>query len=217
MPRDISQQGWNAVARAILGFQEKSPLELEDYLRAVVALEVDRPEWSFLRQEKLWASRNMSQAAVAAEFSYIGISNPLDSGSLVVVEFHFSDAPAATLATQLFNGIRGAAFNATVLTEVPVNGMRDARFHRSEASQGVDAARELTGSMSAAELAAISPAAIGLLRHPGAGIEVRTTPVQWVVILQPGTYVIGEGSVVNTAQSGWFSGRTRPLQQGTRA
>lgn len=215
--REISTPGWNAVARAIYGFQEQQPLELEDTLRAVTVLEADRPEWAFLRGEQRWGSRNISQAAVAAEFSYVGIANPLGSGALVIIEFHFSDAPGATLATQLSTGIRGPLFDATVLTEVPVNGMRDARFHRSEATQGVSPARELTGSMSAAELAAISPAPVFLLRHPGAGIENRNTPPQFDVTLHPGSYLIAMGSVLLTAQSGTFLGRNRPLHSGTRA
>lgn len=213
--RGISVGFWNEVARAIFGFQEHDQLQLEDAIRPVAVLELDRPEWGFLKTEQHWGSRNISQGAVALEQSYVGILNPTGSGGLVIVEYHLAEGGGAIGAT-LHVGLRDATFDATNTTNVPVNGMRDSRFIRAPGVAGVSIAHEITGSMSAAEFAAISPPSVGHLRFV-AGDLVRQTPRGWFVVLAPGAYLLSMNDAVNTGHSGHFTGRARPLNKGNRA
>src|SRR6266508_6717729 len=101
MPRELSQGGWEAVARAIFGYQEHRALELLDAFGAVVVLESDRPEWGFLRGEYPFGTGNAVVGAIAAEFGYFGLFNPFDSGSLCVATFvQVEGAPTGPIAIE---------------------------------------------------------------------------------------------------------------------
>lgn len=83
---DIQVARFNSILHKLLGIREGAPAPvLAPEIIPTVALEVDRPEWSFLGGEHL-AVGDYSVAASAAEYSYASILNPTGSNALCVVE-----------------------------------------------------------------------------------------------------------------------------------
>lgn len=68
-----------------LAGQEGEPAELAPELMGVFVLESNQPEWAYLRGERL-ASVFGSLAGVALNRSAISLSNPVNSGVLIIVE-----------------------------------------------------------------------------------------------------------------------------------
>lgn len=60
--------------------------ELLPDLNAAFVLENDRPEWSFLKGERLFAG-SASEGSVVAQFGQFRVRNPTDSGMLSVVDY----------------------------------------------------------------------------------------------------------------------------------
>lgn len=89
MSRPISAAYLERKLRAILGVQGSNPLpELAD-VNGLLVLESDRPEW-MLPGGELQGWERETQAAVAAQFSWTALVNPVGSGALAVLEAVFN-------------------------------------------------------------------------------------------------------------------------------
>jgi len=120
MQNEIQVGRFNAILSKLTGITgAPSPVMATDVF-PMLALEVDRPEWSFLGGERLGWMR-WTDAAVAANYSSVGIRNPANSGVLVVIERIEAHISAAG---QWFVGVRAN-------TTVDASGTclaRDSRF-----------------------------------------------------------------------------------------
>jgi len=207
---DISSKH-SELARAIFAVIGTSPLGLDESIRATVAMEVDRPEWSFLKAEQRWISRPLSQAAVAGNFGALGIVNR-ESQSVVVVEgFQNTSVIGAGAANFGHQQLPDPVLEALINTEVPVVGLVDVRFMRGPGIEANTAARELTLD------------AVGFALTPfgfvpaGPSAEAYPAGRGPIAILAPNQLLLVAFSVINTAVSGVFFGYTKPLAQRNKA
>src|SRR2546425_6617580 len=84
MPRQINSSKYTDLLRKLTELQGPLRIDLLEELRPVIVLESDRPEWYFLRRERL-ASGAIDVTSGAATLSEGGILNPTASGRLVTV------------------------------------------------------------------------------------------------------------------------------------
>lgn len=78
--------GWyETLARAIFGYQEHTPLALEDAIRATIDLSRLRPEWHFPAGILPFQTLQVDVAAAAGVFSSASLWVPPDVGVLAVV------------------------------------------------------------------------------------------------------------------------------------
>jgi len=210
--RQISVGWWNDVARAIFGFQEQTPLDLEDALRATVPLEVDRPEWGSLKREFRFCTTNLSQGGFGGEFGYIALINPRESGVLAVVELvvNTTSFQGALLKLGALEAITDAEFTPLVV----VTAGLDSREHK-DATMPNSALRTAVGTIAGA-LARTPHYFLGLGAANQPAFSSYTDP-GYRAILAPGSWLALEGAVVATAITGFFRYRERPLHKGTRA
>jgi len=157
-----------------------------------------QPEWALLRDELPWAF-TLTQPAVAAEFSAVGIVNPVGSRKLLVVDM----LCYRSLATQGINS--GWATSAVILSTLASSQAvltRDLRANPQVAAAlvafGSDAA---IGSIITQTLEAdsVAAAAANQLGH--------VTPV----ILPPGFGFAAVGTTVNSNIVVTMAGRERPV------
>jgi hypothetical protein len=153
-----------------------------------------QPEWAFLRDESLLLFGTIA-SAVAGEFSYNGVSNPADSGMLVVVEAVMPDGAGA------YNIRFRDTDTPTVATGVIRRDLRwpAAQVSRSQYISGAEAAG--------------SGASMMRFTLPAAG----TAQPPWMalgIILPPGTNVVLEHNTVNTAFTANWLWRERRLLPG---
>jgi hypothetical protein len=86
MQNEIQTGRWNAILHKLLSMKEGAPSPtLATDVFPTVVLESERPEWSYLAGERLCFGR-WSDAAVAGNYSAVGLRNPVGSGVLVVCE-----------------------------------------------------------------------------------------------------------------------------------
>jgi len=94
-------------------------------------LELDRPEWRFLKREKLWSSGALLVAGAVGNFSRAQIINPSGSGYLVVVTlakvFGLAGGTTVTLATDGAIIVAGQATNTALDMRVPLTSGGTAR------------------------------------------------------------------------------------------
>src|SRR5438552_10776900 len=75
-------------------------------------LELDRPEWSFLKDEVRFSTQRIVQAAVAAQLSFVQLLNRGGSGRIVTVTGYWVSTTASSLVNQaLTTTVRGASGN----------------------------------------------------------------------------------------------------------
>lgn len=149
-----------------------------------------QPEWAFPRGEKLWAV-NPSQAAVAAEFSTVGIRNPSGSQLIVVVD----QVVIFTSPGGSFSG-RIAAQSTVDATATPQ--VRDSRI-------GVSSG----GRLQTVSIAHVDPAILGfVLWTVRLGNDVCTV-LPFPVVLSPGFDFFVGPTAVNLAANVSFIGRER--------
>jgi len=211
MPYDISSKH-SELARAIFAVIGTSPLGLDEAIRATVAMEVDRPEWSFLKGEQRWISRPMSQAAVVGNFSALGIFNR-DSGSIVVVTGFQNTSPLGAGAINFAHQqLPDPTLEALVNSDVPVSGLTDVRWMRGTGIEANAAAREVTLD------------AVGFALTPYGRVEAGPTNQPYpprgfepLAILAPNQVVLAVATIANQAMSGVFFGYVKPLAQRNRA
>jgi len=211
--RQFSVGWWNDVARAIFGFQEHTPLELEDAVRAVAVLEADRPEWGVLKNEHRWGGTR-SAAAVAGQFSAVGVKNPRSSNIIVVVYYIKNNSAGAAVDVLL-----GVTNEATDL----VPGEASVAQLQSPLDSRVLISSTNTGASGSRVFSAISAGGIAggiFVLHdvltPQAAVLSISHP-HYVAVLAPGGFLGIQGQAVLTAVSGFFHVRERPLHKGVRA
>ena len=84
MPREINSAKYSDLLRKLTELQGALRIDLLEELRPVLVLENDRPEWFFLRKERI-ASGTASTTSGAGTLAECGIFNPPTSGLVVVV------------------------------------------------------------------------------------------------------------------------------------
>ena len=86
MQNEIQVARYSGLLHKLLDMKEGAPSPtLATDIFPMLALESDRPEWAFLAGERL-CFMQWHDAAVVAEYSSLGLRNPVASGVLVVVE-----------------------------------------------------------------------------------------------------------------------------------
>jgi hypothetical protein len=82
----LQRTGLTELVRRMLGeelqFGSASP-----ELGLMLALEIDRPEWFFLRSERLFSTGRLTIAANAGHVSQVDLLNPSNSGIIIVVRY----------------------------------------------------------------------------------------------------------------------------------
>lgn len=166
--------------------------ELEGVVRLGETLEPNidpwsQPEWAFLRGERLAAVKSFS-AAVAAEFSIVGIGNPSGSGNVVVVEAASGASLVAAQTVQL-EVVAHSVITGTVVTTTAVATGRDRRWGSTTGRTFIVSGTDPTNTF-------------------GVALEQQGVPLTGVefanfkclpVILRPGDDLIAIGQIVNTA------------------
>lgn len=187
-----------AAARAFgLGDEESGLSRLGETLQLTANL-WQRPEWAYLRGERIWQV-NASQGAVAAELSSIGVSSPTGTRLITVIERFLVDPGAAVTAVTIRTGAN-IAFDAT---GNPTS--RDSRRQIIGGLSGVQTVSFAHGQ--AANLGFL----LGQLRFPA------NTADKWVelgIVLTPGFFFAIEHTVVNTALNGTLVGYERQAHPG---
>jgi len=168
-------------------------------------IESDRPEWSFLKDEILWAGQPITIAAVALNASFYQAFNPVGSGRIVVVDRFFAGAAAirnfSIAITTTVRGATGAGFAVA----------RDTRWTSPIVPAGAMVARDSVVITSGTQLPPFGtdvPIAL-IATHLAANEEIAFGPV----ILAPGTGVVLSNSVVNeqcTLAMAGYSRQARP-------
>jgi len=158
------------------------------------------PEWAFLRNERLSALTSQ-QPAVAAEFGIVGIGNPLNSNTIIVVET-VSSTSGAIISLRL-EVVAHTVIAATVVTAAGVGSLRDRRFlgpGRTHFVTGTDAAAPPFG-------------ATVEIRAPAAAnhwVDFNVLPV----VLKPGDDLVVVGATVNNTVAVNFGWRERQAYPG---
>lgn len=168
-----------------------------------VELEGERPEYSFIKQEQIWA-QSQQATADATHMVQIGIANPVASGQLVVLQTCF-------IASDTVGMIYRLGYLAGILAGGGICQPRDLRWRpglggstRTFAS-GVAVAAGFTGIY--AEMVALAAnAVIDFMALPG-----RIPPV----VIPPGFSVyISQAAVGANVATVHMAGYERPLESG---
>jgi len=166
-------------------------------------LESDRPEWSFLKDEMLWTSQSIVTAAVAAQFGFVQIFNPVNSGRIVVIV----DTLVFTTAAQPVNRgltttVRGASGSRIVA--------RDLRFNANIVGGGALLASD-GSSLTSGTSASFGTDTVEAIAT--SGVNVWTLLPWRPVILQQGTGAVvtcGTANVGLGVQMMGYSRQARP-------
>jgi len=218
--REFSVGWWEGVARAIFGYQEHKPLQLDDAIRAVAVFEMDRIEWGFLKNEHYFWTPFLAQGALAGEFGYIALRNPLGSGVLAIIDgVHM--AGATTNDSEMRLGFTGTGFDASIAVTSKVGTVLDTRLLTEASADGArPACDQIQGNATAAERAFLTNA-FGFFQqnniNPSSATIAGLTGRPWQVVLAPGTLAAVLSVVVAGAASLQFRWREKPLHKGVRA
>jgi len=190
MQNEIQVGRFNGILSKLLGITgAPAPVSATDIF-PMLALEVDRPEWHFLGGERLCQMR-WQDAAVAANFSSVGLRNPEGSGVLIVVE---SITMWFAANAQAYIGVRA---NTTIDASYPGRS----RDTRNAAANAVGLLVERTQATAPAyQTSHVVALASTLVRDD--------TP--W--ILTPGYELMTWPAAQNVAQTTTFNWRERHLE-----
>lgn len=188
---EIQVGRYNAILHKLLAMQEGAPSPLlAPEIFPVIQLEHDRPEWAFLGGEKLCVGQ-ISEAALVANYSYVYITNPVGSGTLVVIERILSSEADNTHYFGSGLGIAPTAFGAQI-------DSRSGIFPTAIASTaGFDSGTAVARPGSLLTF-------IWMLR----GVAMDMFPV----VLIPGAFLAIAGNVVNRGVNISFYWRERTLE-----
>ncbi len=171
-----------------------------EFAPAGFILELDRPEWSFLKDEVRWQSTPNTPAAVAAQFSFVQAFNPGGSGRIVAVTGVVANKPTGTSANiALTTTIRGASFSGAVAT--------DTRWNSPIIPTGGLSARDSV-SMSSGASAAFGNDLVIAIAAVGTNIAPFNT-VNFPIVLAPGTGLIVANNTLNETITLSFFGYSR--------
>lgn len=209
--REISSSE-SEVLRAVAAVIKTDPFGIEEAIRGVLALQVDRPEWAFLRHEQLFITTNLSQAATGAgNFSAIALVNRVSNSLVVVRGFHVTGAAVLFKHSDLPN----AAFEAALNSEAPAFPL-DLRYIRPGVAEASVAARIVALDTVAGAFAA-TPFGVSFGAGPAFADAFPPAGLGPLAILPPQSLVLAEATLANTAVSGFFYGYVKPLTRGVRA
>jgi len=109
--------------RLLISGQDQAPNELLAELIGVLALEVDRPEWGYLKGERLcWGTGEI--ASVANERQQVSLFNPNESVLAVVHEIFMTENVTSTEVPII------RSFDAALGTASTLTGLRERRWDR---------------------------------------------------------------------------------------
>lgn len=192
--RPISAAYLERKLRAIVGVQGSNPLpELAD-ISGLVTLEDDRPEWRLAGTELFGWGRE-SQAAVAAQFSWVALRNPVGSGVVAVLEAYKNESTAAymnvnyNLGTAPLPGVGGATSGRPRDSRAAVVLACDTAFGASAAAVGDGP---------------------GWFVAASGGEYLASDMGYWV--LGPGSAIVFRSTIVNVLVTGAFHWYERPIE-----
>src|SRR5438128_1659008 len=152
-------------------------------------LELDRPEWSFLKDEILFITQPQTASAVAAQLGFVQALNPVGSTRIVAVQRAFAKkATAGDVNVALTTTVRGAG----VTIAVP----RDTRWNSPITPTAALVARDPV-SMSVGTVAAFGSDTV--IATDSAGVNVWTEIRIPNFVLAPGTGLVVANATVNEA------------------
>jgi hypothetical protein len=194
--------------RGLMGLRGENPIPDLTRLLPAVVLENDRPEFGFAGLELLSGGEN-TQAAVAAQFTFVGVRNPADSGVLVTVTNYMLDSITGVfrVAVRVLPRRVDRSTLITVNGAVP-GGCRDTRW---EDTKPATAAGQCIAGVS--QGAAISGFAIGGTRTSTSGQPVvNHEPI--LCVLGPGSDLLFWTAAINQEMRGSFQWYERALERG---
>lgn len=194
--------------RALMGLRGENPVPDLTRLLPVVVVESDRPEFGFSGLELL-SGGEQTQAAVAAQFSFVGVRNPADSGVVVTVTDYLLDSITGVFRV----AIRVLPRRIDRSTLITVNGSvaggcRDTRWEDTKPSTA--AGQTIAG---VSQGGAISGFAIGGTRTSTAGQPVVNHDKMFCV-LGPGSDLLFWTATINQELRGSFQWYERALERG---
>jgi len=194
--------------RGVMGLRGENPIPDLTRLLPVVVIENDRPEYAFAGIELLSGGENV-QPASAAQFTFVGVRNPLDSGVVVTVTDYLLDSITGVFRVAIRVLPRRIDRTAliTVNSSVP-GGCRDTRWEDSKVVQA-------TGSVIAgiSQGAAISGFAIGGTRTSTSG-QAIVNHDKMACVLGPGSDLLFWTAAINQEMRGSFQWYERALERG---
>jgi len=194
MFNQVNEGGLNQILTRRLGMQGgASAPGVAPELFPVISLENDRPEWGYLKGERI-CGRNVTVAAVAGSFSFMQLYLPSTSTEIAVVT-SIANTGSSSIGIARGVGIGGGVGGWIAQTV----GTRDFRWNGERTSC-------LLERNSGAALPSLFPA-FGLL---------TTTKLlyQEPIVITPGTSLILFGNALNTAIVAELAWRERPANPG---
>jgi hypothetical protein len=170
-------------------------------LRPVVVVENDRPEMLFAAGEDSWGVA-AAKAAVAGNFGWVGLFNPVDSGVIGVIEYVRN---------------RGASLISAQVDRLTPPGTPPGSDALATLQGNRDTRR---GTLSQCGLQLLTGSAAGGIAGQGAGTfePVNThgceSPPGWHIEVAPGGFAVFMGNAVNTIVTIVLYWRTRTQERG---
>jgi hypothetical protein len=208
MINEILTARYNSLLHKLLGMKGSEPApQLAPEIIAYLGIEVDRPEWFWLRDKEFLSSASAAVTSAAGTAAEVFIFNPVGSGKLVVV-------------TRLSFTISAAGINRAYLTTVPgamVTTLGNIRDLRQPGTTVGSVPRPAVSLLSAAKAA---PDGIGVDQNwqtPAAGTVAESIlGLQAAIILPPGFGVgvqaTGVGIATLVANFDWYERALEPQE-----
>jgi hypothetical protein len=191
----LNRDYWTSAIKAALGVS-KGEGGIERYgetLTPVIDL-WSMPEWAFLRKDQPFAFFT-SASAFAAEFSFVGLSVPTNSGLVLVIEKVLARSGSASAFLQM--PLRSTI--AATLTQGTNTFARDNRF----VAQGQAAPTGPVETWTGTDAAPLNSNMDEVITTATTYAKFETPP--WVV--RPGTGLVVQGATVNTSLQTVWVGR----------
>lgn len=204
MPIPFSVSWVQELIRAIFDPESVDLVDIASEVSPAIVLEVDRREWAFLKRE-FHFSGSLSQGAVAAQLSSVGIINSPISGAggssdfLTMIYMVKNTSPS--LVADLILGTTAGNVPGAV-SSAPVTNALDSRLVPDPAGTAVPRAQSRI--FNAASVAGIGNGVFTLIDTLAAGERLTREQHGLIVVLAPGSYLGLQGQALNTAMSGTF-------------
>ena len=125
IPNEIQTGRFNSILHKLLDMKEGAPAPtLAPDIFAMMALEVDRPEWKFLAGERLSSGSRSIAAGGAGTYGNLVLWNPSGSGVIAIL----SQVHNLTNAERVFSVAATATDVSGTYTAVSYRGLRDSRW-----------------------------------------------------------------------------------------
>lgn len=199
----LLEQRYIRALHRILGMAEQPGADtLSPELIGSFAIQIDRPDWSFLESERLCAGQ-VTVAAAALNRSWASIVNPTDSGILVTVHSALVCNLSAASAVDIGAGSQQSP-------GAGVSGPTDSRWPRFLTTAGTKASIVANNN---------NPAGGLVLLHERSSLAIAPDRYQFehvypipLAILSPGNTFVAQIDTVNVGASFSFRWRERPAR-----